>query len=124
MLAPLIVLLALYNNLLNLLPSDLHDQLCVPLNLSMWVNRGRSWGYAPPTRPPALLGASLLGTLGLLHYLAAVSMGDGRRRTLVRSIALMVLVVVLMTATLRRIRSATYEDDSPDTTASRANSRE
>lgn len=50
MLAPLIVLLALYNNLLNLLPSDLHDQLYVPLNLSMtvllvaWARKaGLSW---------------------------------------------------------------------------------
>ena len=45
MLAPLGIFLALYNNLVNLLPQGLHDQLYVPMNLSiglllvLWARR-------------------------------------------------------------------------------------
>lgn len=52
----------------------------------------------------ALLGVSVLLALFLLQDLAAIAFGDAERKQLVRAMVLMVLVVLLMTGVLRRIR--------------------
>ncbi len=51
---------------------------------------------------PFALG--VLATLGLLHHLAAVALGDRDPRQIRRSVILMFLTVLFMTATLQRIR--------------------
>lgn len=51
---------------------------------------------------PFALG--ILATLGLLHLLAAVALGDRDPRHVRRSLALMLATVLFMTATLQRIR--------------------
>lgn len=52
----------------------------------------------------ALLGVSIMAALGLMHQLSSVAFGDTNRATLLRAMAMMVLVVVLMSATLERVR--------------------
>jgi hypothetical protein len=51
-----------------------------------------------------LLGTSVVLAIFLLQDLAAIALGDVQRKYLMRSMLLMVLVVVLMTGVLRRIR--------------------
>jgi hypothetical protein len=51
-----------------------------------------------------LLGLSIVLALLLMHQLAAVAFGDARRSSLLRVMATMLLIVVLMSATLERIR--------------------
>ena len=51
-----------------------------------------------------LLAASVAASLGLMHQLAAVSMGDTRRPAVIRSMALITLVVLLMSGTLQRVK--------------------
>jgi hypothetical protein len=46
----------------------------------------------------------VLATLALLHCLAAVALGDRDRRQVWRSLALMLATILLMTATLQRVR--------------------
>ncbi len=50
------------------------------------------------------LAGGVLATLGLLHHLAAVAFGDSDRRQVRRSVVLMLATVLLMTATLQRVR--------------------
>ncbi len=66
----------------------------------------------PATAQSALLGEDTLGAglmllslfavMGLIHVLAAASIGDVSRRTVIRSTVLLVVIVVLMSGTLRR----------------------
>ncbi len=50
----------------------------------------------------SLLAASILLTLALLHSLAAAAWGDSHRKHQLQAVAVMLLVVFLMTAVLRR----------------------
>jgi hypothetical protein len=52
----------------------------------------------------SLLGASVLAALALMHVLSAGAMGDVDRRLSRKAMVLMAIVVVLMSATLRRVR--------------------
>ena len=61
----------------------------------------------------SLLAVSLLATLGLLHHLAAVSLGDAGRREVVRSLALMGLTVLLMVGARQFMRREWPVDRSP-----------
>jgi hypothetical protein len=51
-----------------------------------------------------LLGTSVLLSLFLLQDLASLAIGEPERRLMVRSIVLMLVIVLLMTAVLRRMR--------------------
>jgi len=57
---------------------------------------------------------SILGSLALLHYLAAMAMGEITRSTVWRSAVLLTLVVVLMSGTLRRTRAISARQATPD----------
>lgn len=52
-----------------------------------------------------LLAFSLVMALSLMHQLAAIALGDTRRKVLVRAMLVLMVVVLLMTGTLRRSRS-------------------
>ena len=61
-----------------------------------------------------LMLLSMVGVFALLHRLAAVALGDYQQKDVVRSIMLMMLVILLMTATLQRSRHNFKElDTSP-----------
>jgi hypothetical protein len=57
----------------------------------------------------ALFGTSIVAALGLMHHLSVIALGDVSRRTVGRATLLMVLVVVLMSATLHRARQRALE---------------
>jgi hypothetical protein len=57
----------------------------------------------------ALFGTSIVAALGLMHHLSVIALGDVSRRTVSRATLLMVLVVVLMSATLHRARQRALE---------------
>jgi hypothetical protein len=55
-----------------------------------------------------LFGISLVLAIMLMHQLASVAAGDVERRNLIRSMALLVLVVVLMVGTRQRVRQGPF----------------
>jgi len=57
----------------------------------------------------AMLAASVLASIWLMHLLATVSLGEAERGPIIRSMTLLVLIVVLMTSTLQRAKHRTYE---------------
>lgn len=63
-----------------------------------------------------LLVLSILAALALMHHLTALALGDASAKTVWRCGLLMALVIVLMTATLRRARLLA-SDELPPTTA-------
>jgi hypothetical protein len=56
-----------------------------------------------------LFGLSVGAALALMHSLAAVALGDVQRKTIIRSMALLVLTVLLMSAALHTARKAWTE---------------
>jgi len=52
----------------------------------------------------SLLGISVLSALGLMHVLSAGAMGEVDQRLSRKAMVLMAIIVVLMSATLRRVR--------------------
>jgi uncharacterized membrane protein YtjA (UPF0391 family) len=52
--------------------------------------------------------ASMTAALGLLHYLGSAAMGDAGRAQIRSCAALLLLVVVLMTGTLRQMRGKAW----------------
>ena len=64
-----------------------------------------------------MLGASVLLALFMLQDLASVAFGDPERKKLVRIMVTMVVIVLLMTGVLRRIRPPASSDHRPVTAA-------
>jgi hypothetical protein len=64
-----------------------------------------------------MLGASVLLVLFILQDLASVAFGDPERKKLVRIMVSMVVIVLLMTGVLRRIRPPASSDHGPITAA-------
>ena len=59
----------------------------------------------------ALFASALAAALALLHHLTSISMGDTARRTAVRTLGLLLLVVWLMSGTLVRARKPLDADN-------------
>jgi len=72
----------------------------------------------PPSARSTVLGtdflttglfiAAMVAALGLLHYLSGLAMGETERRQILSCAAALVIVVLLMTGTLRQIRQHTF----------------
>jgi hypothetical protein len=56
----------------------------------------------------ALFGVSLVAALGLMHHLAMIALGDGRRGATLRAAGLMMATVLLMVAALHRARHQAF----------------
>lgn len=65
----------------------------------------------------SLLGISILAALALMHVLSAGAMGEGDRKLSRQAMVLMAIIVVLMSATLRRVRHLEAGYESPAATA-------
>ena len=61
------------------------------------------------TLTTGLFAVSVVAALALMHSLAAVALGDVQRKTIIRSMALLVLTVLLMSAALHTARKAWTE---------------
>ncbi len=59
-----------------------------------------------------LLGLSVVLALLLMHQLSSVAMGNTKRSALIRSVVVMILIVVLMTGTLRRAKTGAHADEA------------
>jgi hypothetical protein len=79
------------------LPVGVSVMLCVP-------NRLRDALMGEDLLATLPFACGLLATLGLLHTLAAVALGDRDPRQVRRSLVLMLATVLFMTATLQRVR--------------------
>jgi hypothetical protein len=75
--------------------------LCVMLSVS---NRLRDALLGDDLLATLPFACGILATLGLLHTLAAVALGDHDPRQVRRSLALMLATILFMTATLQRVR--------------------
>ncbi len=60
-----------------------------------------------------LFGLALVGSVALMHRLAAVALGDVSRKEIAGSLALLVLIVLLMIAAQQRSRAALAFNDRP-----------
>jgi len=61
----------------------------------------------------AMLGLSVFGALGLMHFLSSIALGDASRRKLMLAMSLMFLVVLLMSGGIHRAKSKSSRKDKP-----------